>query len=128
MNKRAFVILAVCLLLVSALGAHADIIWEPEVVVEPDIVVDNDFYLQNWGDCKFLEEHEQQFRANGGGGFVSVKKAPYSEGEIAVIKNNEICTILCTIEGKREGKAETWGLAQDHEGWVPMDQLLPPGK
>jgi len=117
MIRRTFVLLAVCFLLISTITAHADLIVPPR---EPHIVVSNDFYMKAWARCTYLNKHDQRYCANGEGGFVSVKEDPRSEDEIAIIKNNEECIVICTISLRDS----IWGLVKDYNGWVLINELM----
>jgi len=116
MKKRFWILLAVCLLLVPATVAHADVLIEPA----------DEFYLFNGNECVYLDGN---FSANGSGGSVSVKREPGSAEETAVIANSAEVYVYCTynLEGtdwglvQREEDKENWLFA----GWVPMDELLP---
>lgn len=117
--KQALLLLiTLCLLLTPTLAAYADIIAAP----------DNDFYDRHRNECVLLG---RSFAVNGGNGFVSLKKAPGSGGELAVIENGEIIYLeySCLYKG------DYWGLTSFDNpdktsrqwrlyGWVKTDQLL----
>lgn len=119
MIKRclAFLLLAVCFLLMLPLTAYADVLIEPN----------NDFYTRHRSECVSLN---RSFYANGEGGSVSVKQEPGSNTETAVIENSEILNILFTYNDN----GEIWGVTEifsENEpydtwpnGWIPMSQLL----
>ena len=120
MIKRSilFMLLVACFLLISTCFAYADLIIEPA----------NDFFSRNRRECVFLG---RSFCVNGAVGSVSVKEAPGSKKEIAVIENREIIFLeySCLYKG------EYWGLASIVNpdktsaqwrlyGWVNTNQLF----
>ena len=108
-----FLLCAVCFLLAIPLTANADVIMTPI----------NDFYAQHSSECVFLG---RSFYINGEAGFVSVKEAPDSTKEIAVIENGECILIQFTYDYKEQswGAALFWDQGRP-DGWVPMEQLVP---
>lgn len=107
-----FLLICVCTVRIVPF-AHAA--WEPE----------DDFYIANKDKCVYLS---RSFYANGDGGYLSIKKEPGSNKEVAEFKNGEILKIsyTCGYNG------EIWGIAEFPEpgnlewitGWIPMDQLV----
>jgi hypothetical protein len=98
-------------------AARADILAEPN----------NDFYAWHSDECVPLS---RSFCANGASGSVSVKNAPGSRAETALVANGEIINIMFLYN--RNG--EIWGVTQIYtegapyrdwpNGWIPLDQLL----
>ena len=125
MIKRFLVVFAVCFMLMPALGAQANLIMGPR---GPQ----NSFLLQHKNELVRLGRH---FFTNSESGFVSVKDAPNSNIEIAILENNQVRSISYTYNYQ----GELWGFlyhvyfSQHAEftsrgrlfyGWVPMNQLL----
>ena len=109
-----FLLLAACFLMIFPPVAQADVLIEPS----------NDFYYRNRNACTYLG---RSFYANGENGFVTVKEAPDSKREVAVLENGE--SVLIQFTYKNSG--QTWGAAllnrdrNEPDGWLPMEQLLP---
>ncbi|MDR0324502.1 MAG: hypothetical protein LBI19_00215 [Oscillospiraceae bacterium] len=111
MTKRIFILLAVCFLLLPALPALADLLFEP----------DNSFFARNQQDCIPLN---RSFYANGSNGYVSVKTEPDSKAEVTKLKNGSLLRAYYTYTQNRD----TWVYLENYgddrmSGWVPMDQL-----
>ena len=126
MTKRFLVVFAVCFMLLPMLDAQANVIEPPR----------NRFLSQHRNELVILDRF---FFANGESGSVSVKDAPNSNTEVAVIENNEAYFISYTSNYQ----GEIWGalihtndrthtptndrrrrLNPQVIGWVPMNQLL----
>jgi len=114
MIKRFFsIIIAASFLLALPFAANADVLVEPN----------NDFYTRHRNECTYLN---RSFYANGPSGSVSVKLAPDTKKEIAVIENGESIWIQFTYNHN----GQIWGAAitswdwDKPDGWIPMEQLL----
>lgn len=117
MKKSIFTLFAVCFLILSAFTAFA---------TDP-VDSTNDFFNQNRSECVYLG---RSFRLSNADGSVSVKSAPGSNQEIAVIENGK--TVF--IEYSCLFKGDYWGLTSFYKnnssnqgktyGWVKLDQFL----
>jgi hypothetical protein len=107
MLKRVFVLTVLCLLLIPATAAYADVIAEP----------DNNFFNRHRNDCVYLG---RSFCKAGEDGAAPVKKAPNSNENIAFITSTEIIFVefSCLYKGN------FWGLTQGYNGWVKLDEFL----
>jgi len=93
--------------MIPNLVAYADALVEPK----------NDFYTQHSNQIIYLG---RSFYAVGEDGTVSIKKAPYSNDNVAFAASAETIYIdySCLYKGK------FWGFTQRYSGWVKLDELL----
>lgn len=113
--KRKLIALLTAVLLLAAMTtpAFADLIWEP---------MGNNFYEKHRDECEYVN---RAYLANGGEGYVTIKKSPDSSAEIMNVANGTTLFINFVWTDK---DGIQWGIgypagAFDSEGWVPLSDL-----
>ena len=136
MTKRFLILFAICFMLMPVLDAYANVIMPPfSLTSQPGthpaptpsslMRTQNSFFLEHRNERVRLERY---FFANGESGSVSVKDAPNSNIEIAVLENDAAYFISYTLNYQ----GELWGFLyqnltrrpRNFYGWIPMNRLL----
>jgi hypothetical protein len=88
---------------------NADVIWTPN----------DDFMNEHYQEC---EQLERMYIANGGEGYVEIKKNPKSKETVANVENGTEFYVSFTY---KDDKDRVWGVVeyQDSTGWIIMEKL-----
>lgn len=114
MKRKLLALLTALLLLATMITpAFADLIWEP---------MGNGFYENHRDECEYVN---RAFRANGAEGYVTIKKAPDSAGEIMNV-NNGTTLFVNFVWTDKDGTR--WGIGYpagvfDKEGWILLSDM-----
>ena len=111
MLKRLFFALIICILLIPAVNARADVVWS------------NDFFNRNKDDT---EPMNRSFIVNGADGYVSAKEAPGSDKEAFAYENGMMIIIGSTYldHGRYWGIPPIGHAYNNMQGWFLMDEML----